>query len=145
MNRKDVNPGIAIKLYRIERWCYEHKLYIIAQIIYHSMQIILSCTIPPMARLGRNCIIPHFHGIVIHHDTIIGDNTTIYQNVTIGGRKGKAGIKVGENCIIGAGAVLLGNISIGANVHIGANSVVLDDIPDDCTVVGVPGKIVRRI
>lgn len=108
------------------------------------MQIFLGCTIPYSVIMGDNVKIAHFHGIVIHHKSLIGDETIIYQNVTLGGRNGKGGPKVGKNCIIGAGACILGEINIGNNVKIGANSVVLKDIPDNCTVVGVPGKIIKR-
>ena len=68
----------------------------------------------------------------------------LYQNVTLGGRNGKGGPIIGKNCIIGAGACVLGEITIGDNVNIGANAVVLEDVPENCTVVGVPAKIVKR-
>ena len=88
--------------------------------------------------------IAHFHGIVIHHKSTIGDNTVIYQNVTLGGRNGKPGPRVGKNCVIGAGACILGDIEIGNNVNIGANAVVLENIPDNCTAVGVPARIIKH-
>lgn len=87
--------------------------------------------------------IGHFYGIVIHQKSRIGENTLIYQNVTLGGRKGSSGPIVGKNCVIGSGACILGDIKIGDNVKIGANAVVLKDIPDNCTVVGVPARIVK--
>lgn len=136
--------GIAIKWYRRERWYYTHHLKFLAKIKFRLMQILLGCTIPPSVVIGDKCTIAHFHGIVIHHETVIGGGTFLYQNVTLGGRNGKPGPIIGDNCIIGAGACVLGNIRIGNNVKIGANAVVLEDVPDNCTVVGVPGKIIKR-
>lgn len=136
--------SIAIKLYRMENWCYKHKMRIAATVIYHLMQIILGCTIPYSADIEEGVNIAHFHGIVIHQKSRVGGGTLLYQNCCLGGRNGKGGPVIGKNCIIGAGACILGEIVIGDNVNVGANSVVLEDIPDNCTVVGVPGKIVKR-
>lgn len=137
-------PSIAIKFYRIERFFYLHKMRLIAQFVYHMMQLVLGCTIPYSADLGGGVNIAHFHGIVIHHKSSIGENTVIYQNVTLGGRNGKPGPRVGKNCVIGAGACILGDIEIGNNVNIGANAVVLENIPDNCTAVGVPARIIKH-
>ena len=111
--------------------------------VYHLMQVLLGCTIPPTAEM-EGVTISHFHGVVIHSCSRIGRGTIVYQHVTLGGRNGKVAPVVGENCVLGAGCCLLGDIRIGNNVHIGANAVVLEDIPDNCTVVGVPGKIIRQ-
>lgn len=138
------NHGIAMKWYRWERWLYTHHLKFFAKLTFRFMQIFLGCTIPPTVQIGKHCTIAHFHGIVIHHESIIGDNTYIYQNVTIGGRNGQRGPVIGDNCFIGAGACVLGNITIGNNVKIGANAVVIESVPDGCTVVGVPAKIVHK-
>ena len=90
-------------------------------------------------------VLPHgLKGIFIHGTAHIGKNVTIHQQVTIGSRDVNKGAFIGDNVFIGAGAKILGDIRIGNNVKIGANAVVLSDIPDDCTVVGVPGKIVKR-
>lgn len=134
---------IAIKFYKAERWCYTHNLKLFAKIIYHLMQILLGCTIPYSALLEEGVNIAHFHGIVIHQNSKIGAKTIIYQNVCIGGRNGSGGAIIGQNCILGAGSCVLGNIKIGNNVKIGANAVVLKDIPDNCTAVGVPAQIVN--
>lgn len=136
--------SIAIKFYRLERWCYVHKMKILAKMIYHLMQMLLSCTIPYSAILEKGVNIAHFHGIVIHQKSKIGEGTLIYQNVCIGGRNGKGGATIGERCILGAGSCILGEITIGNNVKIGANAVVLEDVPDNCTVVGIPAKIVKK-
>lgn len=137
-----MKKSVVIKWYNAERWCYTHHLKIFAKIIYHCIQIVFGCTIPPQAVLENGVDLPHFHGIVIHHNTFIGAGTLIYQNVTIGGGQGGQHI-IGKNCLIGAGAVILGDIKIGNNVNIGANAVVLSDVPDNCTIVGVPGRIVK--
>ena len=101
------------------------------------------CSIPPQVVMEKGVNIAHFHGIVIHPDTIIKKGTMIYQNVTLGGRNGETGIRIGENCRIYANACILGKITIGDNVSIGANAVVLSDCPDNATVVGIPGKVVK--
>ncbi len=136
--------GQAMKWYRFERWLYVHHLSIFSKFVFRLMQLFLGCTIPPSVEIAKNVTIPHFHGIVIHHECKIGEGTFIYQNVTLGGRNGKPGPTIGNNCLIGAGAVILGNVRIGNNCNVGANAVVITDVPDDCTVVGVPAKIVKR-
>lgn len=93
---------------------------------------------------GGGVDVPHYHGIVIHQETIIHDNCKIYQNVTIGGNGKTWGAEIGENTIIGAGACILGAVKIGKNVKIGANAVVLADVPDNCTAVGVPAQIIKK-
>lgn len=77
--------SIAIKFYRMERFFYLHKMKSVAQVIYHMMQMVLGCTIPYSAELDGGVNIAHFHGIVIHHKSSVGENTVIYQNVTLGG------------------------------------------------------------
>ena len=136
--------SIAIKIYEMERWFYTHKMCFMANFIYHLMQLLLGCSIPYSARLEPGVNIAHFHGIVIHQKSTIGEGTIIYQNTCLGGRNSRGGPTIGKNCVIGAGACILGEISIGNNVNIGANAVVLESVPDDCTVVGVPAKIVKR-
>lgn len=116
---------------------------LLSTFFYHIMQVIFSCSIPPKVQFDKGVRIPHPHGIVIHQDTTIGSGTTIFQNVTIGGGNKGYGATIGQNCLIGAGSVILGKVVIGNNVKIGANAVVLDDVPDGCTVVGVPAKIVK--
>jgi serine O-acetyltransferase len=103
--------------------------------------------IHPGASIGRNFFIDHGMGVVIGETSVIGENVTLFQGVTLGGtgkEKGKRHPTIGNNVVIGAGAKVLGNINIGNNVSIGANAVVLRDVPDDSSVVGVPGRIARR-
>jgi serine O-acetyltransferase len=102
--------------------------------------------IHPGAKIGKDFFIDHGSGVVIGETTVIGDNVTIYQAVTLGGvstKKGKRHPTLGSNIVIGAGAKVLGNIQIGDYVQIGANSVVIKDIPNYSTVVGIPGKILK--
>lgn len=136
--------SIVIKWYKVEHWLYMHNLKRTSKIFYHIIQILFGCSIPPKVMLEENVDFPHYHGIVIHQDTIIHEGTLIYQNVTIGGGKNGYGCEIGKNCFVGAGACILGKIKIGDNVKIGANAVVLSDVPEGSTVVGVPGKIVKR-
>lgn len=133
--------GSGIKLYRIERYLYLHHCKQLAKIVYRFIYILLSSSIPPSCQIDEEVEFAHSIGIVIHPNSIIGRGSIIYQNVTIG--NGKNGPRIGENCIIGAGAVVLGDIQIGDNTKVGANAVVLCDIPANCTVVGIPGKIVK--
>jgi len=103
--------------------------------------------IHPGAQIGKNFFIDHGMGVVVGETAIIGDNVTLFQGVTLGGtgkEKGKRHPTIGDNVVVGTGAKVLGNIKIGNNVSIGANAVVLRDVPDDSTVVGVPGRIAKR-
>lgn len=134
------NYGIVMKFYRLERWLYLHKFTILAKIVYRYIYLQFNCSIPYTTEIGKNVEIAHGIGIVLHQYSKIGEGTIIYQNVTLGNSMGP---KVGKNCIIGTGACLLGNIKIGDNVKIGANSVVLNDVPDNCTVVGIPARIIK--
>ena len=136
--------GIAIKFYRLENWCYRHHLELFAKVVFRFMQIVLGCTIPYTCEIEGGVKIAHFHGIVFVHKLSIGAGTIIYQNVTLGGYKGQFGPIIGRNCVIGAGAVILGEVKIGDNAKIGANAVVLKDVPSNATVVGVPGQIVKK-
>ena len=103
--------------------------------------------IHPGATIGKGLFIDHGMGVVIGETTIIGDNVTLYQGVTLGGtgkEKGKRHPTVGSNVVIGAGAKVLGNIKIGDNSYIGSNAVVIKDVPDNSTVVGVPGRVTKQ-
>lgn len=107
----------------------------------------LGADIHPGATIGNSFFIDHATGVVIGETTEIGDHVIIYQGVTLGGvssSKGKRHPTIGNNVVIGTSAIVLGAINIGNNVRIGAGSVVLKDIPDDCTVVGIPGEIVKH-
>jgi len=103
--------------------------------------------IHPGAEIGKNFFIDHGMGVVIGETTVIGNSVTLYQGVTLGGtgkERGKRHPTLGDNVVVGAGAKVLGNIFIGNGSRIGAGSVVIESVPDNCTVVGVPGEIVKR-
>lgn len=132
--------------YKIAHFFYIKKHYFIARFLSERAKRKTGIEIHPGAIIGNNLFIDHGTGIVIGETTIIKDNVTIYHGVTLGGRgldKGKRHPTIGNNVIIGCGAKILGNISIGDNVKIGANSVVLKDVIDNATIVGIPGKIVK--
>lgn len=141
-------PGLqALLFYRLAHWLYQVGIPFIPRLISHISRFLTGIEIHPGATIGRSVFIDHGMGVVIGETANIGDYTLIYQGVTLGGtgkESGKRHPSVGENVVVGAGAKVLGNILIGNNVRIGAGSVVLRDIPADCTVVGVPGRIIYR-
>lgn len=141
MIKKKQNYGIVMKFYRVMRWFYVHRLRLLARMMSRFIYILFNCSIPETTQLEEEVEIVHGIGIVLHQHSIIGKGTKIYQNVTIGNANGP---RIGENCIIGSGACILGDIVVGNNVKIGANAVVLTDIPDNCTAVGVPARIISN-
>lgn len=141
-------PGfIALVYHRIAHFFYKHKLFFIARCISQFSRFITGIEIHPGARIGNRLFIDHGMGVVIGETAIIGDNCTIYHQVTLGGN-GKDKVKrhptIGKNVLIGSGSKVLGNIIISDNVKIGANSVVLKNIEKDSTAVGVPSHIIRK-
>jgi serine O-acetyltransferase len=138
-------PGVhAIWLHRIAHWFYKNKMYTIARLISHFNRFITGIEIHPGAKIGRRFFIDHGMGVVIGETTEIGDDVLMYQGVVLGGttlEKKKRHPTVGNNVVIGAGAIVLGPVNIGDNARIGAGSVVLVDVPSGATIVGVPGKI----
>lgn len=134
------NPGLAIRFYLIERWLYLKGFHRLSMLFCRILQILCGCIIRPTTVIGGGTIIPHSVGIVIHHNSRIGKRCKIYQNVTIGNGNGPV---IGDDCVIGAGACILGDITIGDRCRIGANAVVLESLPSDTTAVGVPAKVVR--
>jgi len=141
-------PGFhALVMHRFSHWLWNLGLPLVPRLMSHVARFITGIEIHPGATIGRGVFIDHGMGVVIGETTIIGDFALIYQGVTLGGtgkENGKRHPTLGENVIVGAGAKVLGNIYIGHNVRIGAGSVVLREVPSDCTVVGVPGRIVYR-
>ncbi len=136
----------AVRRYRRAHWFYQHKLYTIARMISQRARHVTGIEIHPGAQIGNGLFIDHGMGVVVGETTIIGDNCLLYQGVTLGGTgkdKGKRHPTLGDNVMVGAGAKVLGPIKIGNNVKIAANAVVLKDIPDNCTAVGVPARIAR--
>ncbi len=141
-------PGLqALWFHRLSHWLYSIGLPFIPRFLSHFSRFLTGIEIHPGAQMGHSIFIDHGMGVVIGETAIIGDYCLIYQGVTLGGtgkESGKRHPTLGENVVIGAGAKVLGNIELGNNVRIGAGSVVLRDVPSDCTVVGIPGRIVYR-
>ena len=141
-------PGLqALFLHRIAHWLYQVGIPFFPRLISHLARFFTGIEIHPGAQIGRGVFIDHGMGVVVGETAIIGDRCLIYQGVTLGGtgkETGKRHPTLGENVVVGGGAKVLGNIQVGNNVRIGAGSVVLRDVPSDCTVVGIPGRVVYR-
>ena len=137
----------AIMRHRVAHWLFEHKHYFLAR--WYSQRTVrkTGIEIHPGAKIGKGLFIDHGNGVIIGETTVIGDNVTLYQGVTLGGtgkEKGKRHPTIGNNVMISAGAKVLGSFMVGENSKIGAGSVVLSEVPPNCTVVGVPGRVVKR-
>lgn len=134
----------ALTMHRVSHWLWLHKLKFFARINAMLARFFTGVEIHPAAKIGRRFFIDHGMGVVIGETAEVGDDVTIYHGVTLGGvslKKEKRHPTIGNNVIIGAGAKVLGPFKVGDRVRIGANSVVLHEVPDDATVVGVPGRI----
>lgn len=138
-------PGLhAIWIHRIANFLWRKNFKFIARFLSHINRLLTGIEIHPGARVGRRFFIDHGAGVVIGETTEIGDDVLMYQGVTLGGtslEKRKRHPTIGNNVEIGAGAIVLGPIKIGNNVRIAAGSVVVKDVPDNATVIGVPGRI----
>jgi len=137
----------AVSMYRESHELWLKGKYMEAREINFKAHQLTGCDIHPGATIGKGFFIDHATGVVIGETTIIGNDVTLYQGVTLGGvssNKGKRHPTLGNNIVCGANATVLGDITIGDNVRIGAGSVVLKDVPPNCTVVGVPGKIILK-
>lgn len=137
----------AIRSYRIAHWFYKHKKFTVARIISQRARKKTGIEIHPGAEIGKGLFIDHGMGVVIGETAVIGNNCLLYQGVTLGGTgkdKGKRHPTLGHNVLVGAGAKVLGPFKVGNNVKIAANAVVLNEIPDNCTAVGVPARVVKR-
>ncbi len=141
-------PGFqAISCYRLFHWLYCLGVPFLPRFMASLNRFLTGIEIHPGATIGKGVFIDHGTGVVIGETAIIGDGVVIYQGVTLGGtgkETGKRHPTLGNNVLVGAGAKILGNIQIGDRTSIGAGSVVLRDIPSDCTVVGIPGRVIRN-
>ena len=141
-------PGLhAIMLHRMNHWLWNKELYLFARFTAHLSRFLTGVEIHPGANIGRRLFIDHGMGIVIGETSEIGDDCSIYHGVTLGGttwQKGKRHPTLKSGVIIGAGAKVLGPITLGANARIGSNAVVVKDVPDNATVVGIPGRVIAR-
>ncbi len=140
-------PGVrAVIDHRIAHWFFKHGHFYIARSISQRSRKRTGIEIHPGATIGKRLVIDHGMGIVIGETTIIGDDCLLYQGVTLGGsgkEKGKRHPTLGNNVLVGAGAKVLGSFTVGDNARIAANAVVLNEIPENATAVGVPAKVVR--
>ena len=140
-------PGVkAIRAHRRAHKCYEHGFIFLARMISQRAARKTGIEIHPGATIGRRFFIDHGTGVVIGETAEIGDDVTIYQGVTLGGTgaaREKRHPTLGNNVMVGCGAKILGPFKVGDNARIAANSVVLNEVPANSTVVGVPGRVVR--
>jgi len=141
-------PGFhALISHRLAHWLWTRRIFLLGRIISHLSRFLTGIEIHPAARLGKGFFIDHGMGVVIGETAEVGDNCMIYHGVTLGGfsrKKEKRHPTLGNNVVVGAGARILGAIRIGDNCKIGSGSVVLQDIPTNSTVIGVPGRMVYQ-
>ncbi len=142
-------PGLhALFIYRLAHWLWLRHLFLLGRLVSHAGRFLTGIEIHPGATIGRRFFVDHGMGVVIGETAEVGDDVTLYHGVTLGGtswKKGKRHPTIGNNVVIGTGAKVLGPVRIGDNTRIGANSVVVNDIPPNSVVVGIPGKIVFRV
>lgn len=133
--------------YKISHYLYLKKHYFLARYICEKYKRKTGIEIHPGATIGKNLFIDHGFGTVIGETTVIGDNVTMFHDVTLGGTgkdKGKRHPTIEDNVFIGSGSKILGDITIGENSKVGANAVILNDVPKNSTVVGIPGEIKKQ-
>ncbi len=142
-------PGLhAIWMHRIAHWMWRHNLKFLARLLSHINRFLTGIEIHPGAKIGKRVFIDHGMGVVIGETAEVGDDVLIYQGVVLGGtskEKKKRHPTIGNKVVIGAGAIVLGNITVGDGSKIGSGSVVIKDVPPGATVVGVPGRVVQDI
>jgi serine O-acetyltransferase len=137
----------AVWFYRVNHWIWEHHFFLLGRWLSQVARFLTGIEIHPGAQIGRRLFIDHGVGVVIGETAIVGDDVTLYQGVTLGGtgkERGKRHPTIEDSVVVGDGAKVLGNITVGRNCRIGAGSVVLRDVPENSTVVGVPGHIIFR-
>lgn len=141
-------PGLkAVRMHRRANWFWKHNMKFIGRYISQRAVRKTGIEIHPAAKIGKRFFIDHGTGVVIGETAEIGDDVTIYQGVTLGGTgkdTGKRHPTIGNNVLIGAGAKVLGPFKVGDNTNIAAGAVVLEEIPEDCTAVGVPARVVKQ-
>ena len=141
-------PGLHARWsHVVEHWLWNHGLRALARISSQVTRFFTGVEIHPGAQIGRKFFIDHAMGVIIGETTIIGDEVILFQGVTLGGtgkEDGKRHPTLHDKITVGVGASVLGNITISSNVKIGGGAVVVSDVPENCTVVGIPGRIVVR-
>ncbi len=137
----------ALRMHRRAHWWYEHKCPFIARVISQHARNATGIEIHPAAQIGRRVFIDHGDGVVIGETAVVGDDVIIYQGVTLGGTgkdKGKRHPTIEDRVMLSAGSKVLGPFTVGHDSKIGAGSIVLKEVPPHCTVVGVPGRVVKQ-
>jgi serine O-acetyltransferase len=137
----------AVCWHRVAHRLYHWRVPLIPKLISHMVRCSTGIEIHPAAEIGTGLFIDHGTGVVVGETSIIGDDVTLFQGVTLGGtgkERGKRHPTIGDRVVVGAGAKILGDITVGDDVYVGANAVVLRDVPDNSTVVGIPGRIAKR-
>jgi serine O-acetyltransferase len=137
----------ALWFHRVNHWLWSHGCHLAARWLSEVARVMTGIEIHPAAQIGNRLFIDHGMGAVIGETAVIGDDVTLYQGVTLGGtgkEEGKRHPTIGDRVVVGAGAKILGNIRVGDNCRVGAGSVVLRDVPNDSTIVGVPGHVIFR-
>ena len=137
----------AVWFYRMNHWLWNHGFLLLARWLSQVARLLTGIEIHPAAKIGRRLFVDHGMGVVIGETAIVGDDVTLYQGVTLGGtgkELGKRHPTLEDGVVVGGGAKILGNITVGKNCRIGAGSVVLRNVPENSTVVGVPGHIIFR-
>lgn len=137
----------AVWFYRINHWLWNHGFFLLARWLSQVARFLTAIEIHPGAKIARRLFIDHGLGVVIGETSVVGNDVTLYQGVTLGGtgkEHGKRHPTIEDDVVIGSGAKVLGNITVGRNCRIGAGSVVLRNVPENSTVVGVPAHIIFR-
>src|SRR5579872_1995239 len=137
----------AVWSYRVNHWLWNHRLFLLGRWLSQAARFLTGIEIHPGAKIGWRLFIDHGLGVVIGETAIVGDDVTLYQGVTLGGtgkEQGKRHPTLEDGVVVGSGAKILGNITVGKNCRIGAGSVVLRNVPENSTVVGVPAHIIFR-
>lgn len=141
-------PGFhAMLFYRLAHWFWVRRLFLLGRLLSHMGRFFTGIEIHPGATIGKRFFIDHGMGVVIGETAEVGDDVTIYQGVTLGGvslNKGKRHPTIEDNVVVGSGAKVLGSFTVHKNAKIGSNSVVVKEVPENGTVVGIPGKIVTN-
>ena len=141
-------PGVwALILHKPAHWLYKKNLKLLGRMISQTSRLFTGIEIHPGATIGKRCFIDHGMAVVIGETTEIGDDVTLYQGVTLGGTgkdSGKRHPTIGNRVVVSSGAKVLGPFTVGDDVKIGAGSIVLKEVPAGSTVVGIPGRVVRR-
>jgi len=139
-----MKESAVLRMYRVGHWLNKKKIPLLPAIIQRMIRVLFACELPMTVKIGKGSQLHHNGlGVVIHEKAELGNNTHIYQNVTIGGRGGRGVPKIGNNVFIGCGACILGGVEIGDNAAIGANACVIEDVMPNSVVVGPKARVVK--